>query len=479
MYPLKKSKKGNVKAAQLDQLPVSSFVTIPTTITVHLGAPDEEAENVTVPYLEYIKNVGSSELYPTWPEDALRANIHAITSVAMNRIFTEWYRARGFDFDITNSTQHDQAFVPNRGIFDSISVIADEIFTQYIVREGQIQPLFAQFCDGRVSQCNGLQQWGTVDLANAGYSAIEILRYYYGEDIDIVTDAQVGYVAESYPGEPLTLGDSSLDVLAIQLSLDRIRSNYPALPIIDPISGYFDESTEAAVRAFQSVFNLPVTGIVDQATWYMIRNIYVAVTRLAELTAQGILLSELTGITLETYLEGDIRPRVDLIQYALNVLSAYYPTIPGVAITGIFDEQTRLAVIEFQKTVNLEPTGVVDSATFEALTGGLFGILDTLPPEAVYLPTMRWPGIVFNPGDESPSIYVIQEMLSYISLVIPAIPPIEPNGVLDDSTQQAVRAFQSTQGLEQTGIIDEETWNSIVEVYRQQRFGTVPGIPPV
>lgn len=479
MHPLKKSKKDNINALQLSQLPTSGIVTIPTTITVHLGSPDEEAENITVPYLEYIKNVGSSELYPTWPEDALRANIHAITSVAMNRIYTEWYRARGFDFDITNSTQYDQAFVPNRGIFDTISDIADEIFTQYIVREGQIQPLFAQFCDGRVSQCNGLQQWGTVDLANAGYTPIEILRYYYGEDIDIVTDAQVGYVTESYPGEPLMLGDSSMDVLTIQYSLDRIRLNYPALPQIEQISGYFDESTEAAVMAFQSVFNLPVTGVVDQATWYMIRNIYVAVTRLAELTAQGITLSQLTGITIETYLEGDIRPRVDLIQYALNVLSAYYPAIEGVAITGVFDEQTRQAVIEFQKTVNLEPTGVVDSATFEALTASLFGILDTLTPEAVYLPTIRWPGIVFYPGDENPNIYIIQEMLSYISLVIPIIPYIEANGVLDASTQQAVRTFQSTQGIEPTGIIDEETWNSIVEVYRQQRFGTVSGLPPI
>lgn len=479
MHPLKKFKKNNINAVHMSQLPASGIVTIPTTITVHLGRPDEEAENITIPYLEYIKNVGSSELYPTWPEDALRANIHAITSVAMNRIFTEWYRARGFDFDITNSTQHDQAFVPNRGIFDTISNIADEIFTQYIVREGQIQPLFAQFCDGRVSQCNGLQQWGTVDLANAGYTPIEILRYYYGEDIDIVTDAQVGYVAASYPGEPLVLGDSNLDVLSVQFSLDRIRLNYPALPQIEQISGYFDESTQAAVMAFQNVFNLPVTGVVDQATWYMIRNIYVAVTRLAELTAQGITLSQLTGITIETYLEGDIRPRVDLIQYALNVLSIYYPTIEGVAITGVFDDQTRQAVIEFQETVNLEPTGVVDSATFEALTASLFGILDTLPPEAVYLPTIRWPGIVFYPGDENPNIYIIQEMLSYISLVIPAIPYIEPNGVLDASTQQAVRTFQSTQGLEPTGIIDEETWNSIVEVYRQQRFGTVSGISPI
>lgn len=471
--------KGNINVLEVSRLPTSSAVTIPTTITVHLGRPDEEAENVTVPYLDYIKNVGSSELYPTWPENALRANIHAITSIALNRIYTEWYRARGYDFDITNSTQYDQAFVPNRGIFDTISDIADEIFTQYIVRDGQFQPLFAQFCDGRISQCNGMQQWGSVDLANAGYTPIEILRYYYGEDINIVTDAPVGYVGGSYPGYELSFGDSSLAVLGIQFELDRIRMNYPALPSIQHISGYFDASTEAAVRAFQDVFNLPVTGAVDQATWYMIRYIYVAVTRLAELTAQGLTLSQLTGATLETYLQGDVRPRVDLIQYALNVLSAYYPTIEGVDITGIFDEQTRQAVISFQETLNLETTGVVDSETFEAMTSALFGILDSLPPESVYLPTMRWPGIVFYPGDVNPNIYIIQEMLGYISLSIPAIPYIENNDVFDVATEQAVRAFQGTQGLEPTGIVDEETWNSIVEVYRQQRFGTVSGVPPI
>ncbi len=463
----------------LQEIPIYPEVIIPRTITVHLGRPDEEAENITVPFLEYIKNVGSSELYPTWPESALRANLHAITSIALNRIFTEWYRSRGFDFDITNSTQYDQAFVPNRGLFDSISVIADEVFNDYIVREGQFQPLFATFCDGRISQCDGLLQWGSVDLANQGYTPIEILRYYFGEDIRIVFDAPISDVEASYPGEPIGLGDSGFDVLAMQLALDRIGLNYPAMPRIEPLNGYFNESTEAAVRTFQSIFNLPVTGIIDEATWYMIRYIFIAVTRLAELTTQGYQLSQLLEITRETYLEGDVRPTVELIQYALNVLSAFYPAIPEVAITGYFDEQTRDAVMEYQRVMNLEPTGVVDVETYEALAASLFGILDTLPSESVYLPVLRWPGEVYNLGDEAPPVYLMQEMLSYISLIIPTIPYIEPTGVYDWETQEAVRAFQAVQGLEQTGITDEQTWNSIVEVYRQQRFGTVPGITPI
>lgn len=460
----------------LEQL---QLVTVPREITVHLGAPDQEAENITIPYIDYIKNVASSELYPTWPENALRANIHAITSIAMNRIYTEWYRSRGYNFDITNSTQFDQAYVPNRGIYDNISSITNEMFNQYIIREGQLQPLFATFCDGRVSQCDGLLQWGTVDLANAGYTPIEILRYYYGENIDVVENAPVGEVEIFYPGEPLKLGDSSLDVLRMQLNLDRIRVNYPAIPEIQPLTGYFNASTEEAVRAFQSVFKLPVTGVIDQGTWYMLRYIYAAVTKLAELTAQGDFINLLVEVIEEVSLVGDVSPRVEFIQYALNVLSAYYPTIKGVAITGIFDEATREQIIQFQKTMNLETTGLVDSQTLVALSESLFGILDTLPPEAVYLPRFRWPGSVFEPGEESPSIYVIQEMLSYISLIIPTIPYIEPNGVYDEATQRAVSAFQTMQGIEPTGLVDEITWDAIVEVYRKQRFGSVSGVSPI
>lgn len=476
MYPFNNPYKRVIRAQQLP----SQFevVTVPRNITVHLGNPDEEAENVTVPFLDYVKNVASSELYPTWPENALRANIHAIVSIAMNRIYTEWYRSRGYDFDITNSTQYDQAYVHNRGIFDTIGTISDEIFNQYIVREGQIQPLFATFCDGRVSQCDGLHQWGTVDLANQGMTPIEILRYYYGNNIKIV-EAPVGDIDIFYPGEPLVLGDSSIDVLRMQLNLDRIRLNYPAIPVIQPLTGYFNESTESAVKAFQQIFNLPVTGEIDQATWYMLRYIYAAVTKLAELSAQGDFINLLLEVTEETSLEGDVTPRVELIQFALNVLSAYYPTINSVAITGVFDEQTRERVIAFQKTMNLQPTGAVDRETFDLLMSNLFGILDTLPPESVYLPSIRWPGVVYELGHESPAVYIIQEMLSYISLIIPTIPYMEPNGVYDEKTQQAVKAFQNVQNIEPTGIVDENTWNSIIKIYRQQRYGNVSGISPI
>lgn len=473
MSLFKRAEKLNSTRPLQQFIPLTPVVTVPTQITVHLGAPDEEAENVTVPYIEYIRNVASSELYPTWPENALRANIHAITSVAMNRIITEWYRSRGYNFDITNTTQYDQAYVQNRGTFDSISNIVNEIFSQYIVREGQYLPMFAQFCDGRVSQCEGLFQWGTVDLANQGYTPLEILRYYYGDDVNIVTDAPVGGVEPTYPGEPLRLGDSSLDVLRMQFFLNRIRVNYPAIPEIFPLDGYYGENTEAAVRAFQRIFNLPETGVIDRATWYRITYIYSAVTKLSELASEGLLLSQVMEISSGVYLEGDVRPGVEIIQYGLDVLSAYYETIPEIPITAIFDSQTRDAVIAFQKAMGLPATGNVTPETYQILYDNVFGILDTLPPQAVYLPYLRWTGLVYGLGHESPVVYLIQEMLSYISLAVPTIPTIEPNGIYDEATREAVIAFQSMEGIEPTGSVDEKTWYRIEEVYRRQRFSGV------
>lgn len=454
------------------------FVTIPEFITVHLGYPDQDAENVTVPFVDYIKNVAASELYPTWPENALRANIHAIVSVALNRVALEWYRSRGYNFDITNTTQYDQAFVNNRGTYENINKIVDEIFNQYVVREGEVIPLFTTFCDGRVTLCDGLLQWGSVDLANEGYTPIEILRYYFGDDISLVTDVPVGGIGLTYPGEPLKLGDSSLVVLRQQLGLNRISDNFPAIPKITPVDGFFGQSTEDAVKEFQEIFNLPVTGIIDQATFYKIRQIYVAVSDLAELTEAGSIYDEVYNLTRGVLLEGDIRPRVVFLQYILEVLSLYYDSIPAVAYTGIFDEQTRQSVIEFQKTMGLPATGIVDNETWNVLFNTFLGIIDTLQPEMIYLPYIRYPGINYGRSDEvQPGVFIIQQILSYISLVIPSIPPVPTDGIFDETTEEAVIAFQNIFGLEPTGIVDEATWNELARVYREQRFSGVTAPP--
>lgn len=451
-------------------IPGLTQVVIPAAITVHLGAPNEPAENVTVPFIDYIKNVASSEIYPTWPVEALRANIYAITSIALNRVFTEWYRSQGYNFDITNNTRFDQAYVHNRGIFDSVSAITDELFDSYIARQGQIEPLYAQFCDGRVSQCPGLLQWGSVELASQGYTPYEILQYYYGDNINIQTDTPVAEAFETYPGVPLQLGDNNPYILLMQIMLNTIATNYPAIPRIPNPSGTFDETTQEAVRAFQGIFNLQVTGIIDKATWYRIRRIHSAVTDLAELTSQGIVLSELPEYTPTPGPE-DVVPRTQAVQYFLNVLSAYYDTIPSVDINGVLDTQTRTAIMEFQKVFALPITGLIDEATWNAMYDAVLGILETLPPSAIALPAFLWPGITYQVGSEGPGVYILQQYLAYIASVLEGISPAEPDGIFGPKTEQAVRTFQDFFGIDVTGVVDQYTWNRIVLIYRNLRFG--------
>ena len=239
---------------------------IPTTITVHLGAPSQNAPNVTVPFLDYVKNVASSEIYPTWPENAIRANMYAQISFALNRIFTEYYRSRGYDFDITNSTAYDQYFVNGRTVFDNISRIADDIFDSYVVKGEGIEPYFTQYCNGTTVTCDGLSQWGTVPLAEDGFLPYQILQYYYGDDVSIKQNVPIDDLPASYPGIPLRLGSVGNDVKNIQLRLNRISRNYPAIPKIYPTDGIFAVETEDAVKEFQRIFNLTPDGIVGRST---------------------------------------------------------------------------------------------------------------------------------------------------------------------------------------------------------------------
>ncbi len=259
-------------------------VVIPEFIVVHDGDPnDNTAANYWVPYKDYIKNVASSEIYSTWPDAAIRANILAINSFTLNRVYTEWYRSRGKNFTITNSTRFDQFFVYGRNIFEDISIIVDEMFTTYIKRPNQRQPLLTQYCDGqRVSCPNWLSQWGSKYLADQGYSAIQILRYYYGNDIYLDNAEKVSGVPSSYPGYPLELGSSGEDVRTIQNQLNSISNNYPAINKLRA-DGIFGDQTRTAVLTFQQIFNMPQSGIVDFSTWYEISKVFVAVERVAEL----------------------------------------------------------------------------------------------------------------------------------------------------------------------------------------------------
>lgn len=250
---------------------------IPEMVTVHLGEPDESAENVTIIFPDYIKNVASNELYPTWPESSIRANIYAQTTFTLCRMFTEWYRSQGYDFDITSSTQLDQTFVPNRDIFGNISIAVDDIFTSYVIKQGEQEPAFTPYCEGTTEKHKGLSKWGSVFLAEKGYTPYDILRYYYGDNIDIAKDVPVDANFESYPLYPLRLGVFGMDVRDIQNDLNKISENYPSIPKITPVDGIFGTDTKDAVITFQNIFNLIQDGVVGNATWYKIKYTYESV----------------------------------------------------------------------------------------------------------------------------------------------------------------------------------------------------------
>ena len=339
---------------------------IPETITVHLGLPNSPAENVTVSFTDYVKNVASSEIYPTWDESALRANILAIMSYALNRVYTEYYRSRGYDFDITNTTARDQAFVNGRSYFENISRLVDEMVGSYIRRVGSVEPLAAKFCNGTTSTCDGLSQWGSEALAQEGLDSVEILKYYYGDDIEIVTNAPMEGVTESYPGTPLRLGSTGPAVTVVQTSLNRISQSYPAIPKINPVDGIYGPQTKAAVEAFQQIFALEPDGIVGRATWYQLVRVYVAVTRLAELQSEGQQF-----LFIQEYPEflslGDRGQLVEQLQYMLLVISSFVPTVQAPDQTGVFDNATLYAVRSFQRYAGLPVTGSVGKATWDTI----------------------------------------------------------------------------------------------------------------
>ena len=446
-------------------MPDDIFQPIPETITVHLGPPSSSAENVTVPFADYVKNVASSEIYPTWPENALRANIYAITTYALNRIYSEWYPSRGYDFDITNSTAFDQAFVPGRDIFENISIIVDELFNDYVVRQGTVNPLFTQFCNGTTSTCDGLSQWGTVTLAKEGLTPYEILQRYYGDDINIIQNAPVENIAESYPGTPLRLGDAGNDVDIIQTELNRIARNYPAIPTISEPDGVFGTSTEASVRSFQEIFSLPVTGEVDKATWYSIKRYYTGVKSLAELISEGVTIQE-AELPFESVLElGSVGTSVSLVQYYLNVIGYFGGSVPLFPINGIYDQTTADAVTAFQRTFGITESGRVDRETYNRLREIYLEIVASIPPSIYGDSAKLYPGYVLSEGMRSSDVSDLQTYLSFIADYYSDIPKLPITGYFGAQTRATVETFQRLFGLPVTGTVGAVTWYEIAKQY--------------
>lgn len=444
---------------------------IPETITVHLGAPDEVAENLSIPFLEYITNVASSEIYPTWNENAIRANIYAQTSFALNRVYTEYYRSRGYDFDITNSTAYDQSFVKGRDYFENVGRIASELFDSYVVRQGSVEPLFTAYCDGREVMCDGLSQWGTVTLAEQGYTPYEILQYYYGEDIDIVRNAPVRAPNSSLPPRPLRLGSGGNEVRTLQLRLNRISDNYPAIPKIAIPDGVFSFDTDDAVKEFQRIFGLTPDGVVGSATWYRILFLYNAVKRLNELNSEGITLSDVTKQYEKESNLGDSGANIRNIQYFLNYLAEFYSEIPQVDIDGIFGTQTENAVKAFQALFELPITGSVDLPTYDTLYRTYLGFIQTLPFKYLDGEIYPYPGIPLRRGAESEVVRLLQEYLNYISQFIEQIPSVSPTGYFGQRTEESVIAFQRLYGIEPSGTVGAQTWNAITSLYNDLYIG--------
>ena len=347
---------------------------IPETITVHLGAPDAYAANVTVSFVDYVKNVASSEIYPTWEESALVANILAIISFALNRVYTEFYRSRGYDFDITSSTAIDQKFINGRNYFTSVERVVDEIFNNYLRRQGFVEPLAAKFCNGTTVTCAGLSQWGSQALAQQGVNSVEILRNYYGDNIEIVRNAPIRGYEPSYPGEPLRVGSTGPNVVQVQVILNRISQNYPAIPKINTVDGIFGTQTEETTRAFQRIFNLTADGIIGKATWYRLVQLYVGVNQLAELESEGQTFYAVNWQYQKALQEGSRGEKVRTLQYMLSVLAEFISSIPRVNIDGIFGQETANAATAFQRFAGLDANGAVNEATWDALYDQLAGI---------------------------------------------------------------------------------------------------------
>lgn len=345
-------------------MPITITPYIPRQITVHLGPANQAAENVTVSFPDYIKNVASSEIYPTWSNAALRANILAQISFALNRVYTEYYRSRGYDFDITSSTINDQKFIKGRSTFQNIDSLVDELFNTYIRRVGFIEPLSARFCNGTTVTCEGLSQWGSEELAQQGYNSIEILRRYYGDDIELVSNAPIQDIPDPFRG-PLRKGDSGEQVVVLQAMLNRVAQNYPAIPKITPTDGIFGNRTESAVRKFQSIFGLTADGVVGRATWYQLVFLYVGVSRLSELLSEGQTYYQVKPPSSGTPLtEGDTGISVTGLQYFLSVVGQVLYNIAPLSIDGVYGPNTTQAVLDFQRNFGLPPTGSVDLNTW-------------------------------------------------------------------------------------------------------------------
>ena len=443
------------------------YPTIPNSITVHLGAPEEAAKNITVSFTDYISNVAASELYPTWPTSALEANIYAIISFTLNRIYNEWYPSKGYNFDITSSPQYDQTYIENRSTYENINNIVEKIFNNYIVKGNQIQPYFTRYCDGRVTKCDGLSQWGSVSLANQNKTSLDILKYYYGNDISIKYDAPVGDGLGGYPGYNIGIGNAGNPVLAIQRDLKRIRRNYPAIPEITDTLGIYNEETEKSVRKFQEIFNLPITGIVDKATWYKIKYIYTSVKKLSDLYSEGLTKEEATFLYQDKLTYGDTGIEVEYVHYFLDAIAFLDSDIPRLKTNSIYGNNTITMVKAFQQKYGLPVTGNFTYSDWLVLQNVYNTILKSYPIEYQEYIDELYPDYFLTRGMTGKDIRRFQQFLLKICQYDKSIPGVRVNGIFDELTEKSVFKLQEDYGFDVNGIVGPLLWKKVVELSKR------------
>jgi peptidoglycan hydrolase-like protein with peptidoglycan-binding domain len=456
-----------VQEGPTDYVSTQEDVVIPDYIIIHLGAPASNAQNVRARFIDYIKNAASHEVYDTWPEDALEANILCIISFTLNRIGSKWYTGRGYSFDITNNTRYDQAFVYNGDIGGNISRIVDRVFNQYIRLPGHKEPYFAAYCSDPHSECPGrLSQWGTVTLAQSGMDALRIIRDFYPADAEIAQTFNFAGISVPYPGHELDTGYDSADVGTIKSWLNRIGANFPNIPSISNTdNNVFDAQTAEAVRAFQRTFNLNASGVADKVTWYKIAQIDGAVNQLDELVNESESVDIGAVLPAVALREGARGPDVAALQFLLNYLSEFYYSIPPVIENAVFDTRTKTSVVMFQNLIGTTADGVVGPMTWQLILNAYKGIkLNVAVPQAAgpEHESSLYPGCPLKNGSGGSAVLSLQKMLNHLSEYYPQIPKLAEDGRFGNLTRSAVFTFQNIFSLTADGVADSETWSELI-----------------
>ena len=398
-----------------------------------------------------------------WPEQALRANIHCQISLALNRIYTEWYPSKGYSFNITNSTSYDQYYVHGRTVFDVMVRLTDDIFNTYIRKTGTVNPYYAEYCDGKSVTCPGLKQWGTVMLANQGRSALSILKYYYGSNIEIIRTNNIQSIPQSYPGSPLRQGSTGAAVFTLQRQLNRITKDYPFLGLLT-VDGIFGRKMTETVKKFQKQFNLTADGVVGRSTWYKISYIYVSVKDLAELTSEGETFSGTLpdsswNFGSSVLKQGSTGSEVEQMQFWLSTLAQYESSIPSVTVDGVYGSGTAAAVRAFQRLYGLTVDGIVGLTTWTELYDQFRSIQsDNGTPNA-------YPGTALREGSSGQNVRLVQFWLKIARTVYTSLANVTVDGKFGAGTAAAVQRFQRYFGLTADGVVGRTTWQKLYEVY--------------